>query len=498
MQDYKDEKKYYPTLVSEIQGIKDVDSFNKVKKIKVLPQKSQDILFSDQIVEFIYDVERRYYLQDEMTEEFSRTVRAYFLREITLEGFVQKVSQICKISAEEANRLLQSINNIVVNKEGKQKQQNVVKLKFSEIINKYPKILNQIITNKVIITKPFLQPLKPTIKNWIMVYEKILGVSIHTMIERGDFVFRAEATKGLDEGDRKKLLALFKARDEDGELFVNTDDVEVAFEYVEKSNITKKRSDRSKPVITPNPEIENNLNEIQIENHFQKGLQQNNTKLKTTTHGGMMDMKKQGKIKGVQTTKQSIVNKDMSRPVATQIVNSGVYNDMKVVTEVVDTKNTKLNTRPVTVQNNNKIQNQALNVSPQIQIEDEVLNDLKKEIEKNRIEMGQIQNNGLQSNVAQPSLVDTKRHPTVSHKNKNIKIIKDTSTTNNIKTEIQPIITQNIQKKSNTTGTISFSSNHVMPAEKTHQNKVEKEKVVKQQVKHIKMKPMGYPHDLSE
>lgn len=487
---------------SEISDIFSDESTQLWDKFHQLPQKTQNLLKSDQIVEFIYDVERRYYLQDEMTEEFSRTVRAYFLREITLEGFVQKVSQICKTSAEEANRLLQSINNIVVNKEGEQKQQNVVKLKFSEIINKYPKILNQIITNKVIITKPFLQPLKPTIKNWIMVYEKILGVSIHTMIERGDFVFRAEATKGLDEGDRKKLLALFKARDEDGELFVNTDDVEVAFEYVEKSNITKKRSDMSRPVTTQSKSdvltsfegvqgatntgvklhqshstIKQEINEEQIENHFQKGLQQNNTKLKTTTHDGMMDMKKQGKIKGVQTTKQSIVNKDMSRPVATRAVNSGVRGDMKIMTGVVDTKNTKPNIRPVTVQNNNEIQNQAPNVSPQMQIEDGVLNDLKKEIEKNRTEMNQLQNPKV-NNIVQKS--SDRSRPIIT------------------KVNAKSNTPQKTQKKSNTTGTISFSSNHVMPAEKPNQKTAEKEKLVKQQVKHIEMKPMGHSHDLSE
>ncbi len=167
----------------------------------------------------------------------------------------------------------------------------------------------------------------------------------------------------------------------------------------------------------------------------------------------------------------------MSRPVATQIVNSGVYNDMKVVTEVVDTKNTKLNTRPVTVQNNNKIQNQALNVSPQIQIEDEVLNDLKKEIEKNRTEMNQLQNPKV-NNIVQKS--------------------SDRSRPITTKVNTKSNTPQKTHKKSSTTGTISFSSNHVMPAEKTNQNKTGKEKVVKQQVNHIKMKPMGYSHDLSE
>ncbi len=168
MQDYKDQKKYYPTLVSDIQGVSDKNGFERIQKIKALPQKTQDILFSDKIVDVIYDIERKYYLSDENTEEISRSIRQYFLREITQEGFIEKLIVSCNILNDEAIKLLHIINNTSTKKEQKQiKKINLDKNKFSIILEKYPKILEQKITNNKITNPKTGEQVQPTLKNWV-------------------------------------------------------------------------------------------------------------------------------------------------------------------------------------------------------------------------------------------------------------------------------------------------------------------------------------------
>jgi len=224
--------KYFPMLA----GVVDDDLFSEEENQKwerkhTLPQKTQDILTSNKIVDFIYGVEQRYHLQDAQTEEFSRTVRRYFFREITEAGFAQKISALCRISPDKALELLQAIKAIEP-KNTDENEVNYIQLPLSEAIKKYPQILKQIITSRNIITKPFLKPLKPTVKNWIMVYEKILDVSKHNTIERGEFVFRSKATQGLNKNERKILLILFKSRDEDYKLTIDIDSEKIVFENI--------------------------------------------------------------------------------------------------------------------------------------------------------------------------------------------------------------------------------------------------------------------------
>ncbi|PID51829.1 MAG: hypothetical protein CR972_05125 [Candidatus Moraniibacteriota bacterium] len=230
MEDFRDKKKYYPVLVSAQKDKKDTqeDIIKIQEKYRLLPQKAHNLLGCDNLISFIYGVEQRFRLQDEQTEEFSRLVRKYFFREVTEGDFVKRIAYLCKISPDEALKLLRAILTIKPETEKKQ-ERNIVKMTLKNALSSYPQILDQVITEQEIISKPFLKPLKPTVKNWIMVYEKLLGVSRHNALERGEFIFRSQVTKNISDEEEQKLSLLFKSRDEDNELVIDPEKKEIIF-----------------------------------------------------------------------------------------------------------------------------------------------------------------------------------------------------------------------------------------------------------------------------
>jgi hypothetical protein len=233
MNNYRDQKKYYPTMVSDIPGQKEIgEGFRRTQIIKNLPDSYKIILLSDDIVDFIYKIENKYGLNDLQTEDFSRLIRRYFFKEISENDFIYKISLLCDIRSEEAIQILRAILSITPqsSQEVKSKKKNLMHITLANAFSQFPAVKNQMISDKPIITKPFLQPLQPSIKNWIMVYEKILGANKHNAIERGEFVFRSEATRGLTPQERAELAGIFRSRDEDSLITVDMDQRKIVFD----------------------------------------------------------------------------------------------------------------------------------------------------------------------------------------------------------------------------------------------------------------------------
>lgn len=450
MQQYREKKKYYPMLVSMVSAQKDSgeEILQKKHKFQQLINDEKDKVTSDEIIDFIYRVEKKYHLQDVQTEDFSRTVREYFFGEITEGNFAKKVSEICNTTPEEALKLLSVIKSITPQNENEKKE--IIQLSLVKALEKYPKITGQIITSGSITTKPFLKPLKPTVKNWIIVYEKILGVSVHSMIERGEFVFRSDATKGLTEEERNILLILFKSRDENTVLNINPQEQKIIFiqKQKEKEQITQKNTE--------------NIKKEAVQSLKQKRIVKK-------------DAQNQGEIDSINDEIQS------NNPQLHKVVN-----DQKISTQEKKFANN--------VDKNTTIEQ----ISPEIQ----------SEITKNRIEMkknpkkvsnenvdsekigSQSYQSQKQNNIIETHEVDIQKQPLRSTDDLGVPIQKkdivNTSSViknenlNNVKNK------KNKQKKEVTQGNISFSSNHVMPSEKKKKN------IKKQQGIHLK--PIGYSH----
>ncbi len=203
-----------------------------------LPEKVQDILKSREIARYIFAIEQKYHLNDAQTEELSRSVRRYFFREVSEDAFVQHIAQVCGIPPQEGLRMLREIVNITPvpqrdeeeESEPQQPQRHLVPLPLEQALRQYPAIKDQTVTGVQIFMRSLPQPLRPSVKNWIMVYERVLGASKHTAIERGEFVFRAEPTRGLSQDDRQKLAMMLKSRDEGVPLTIDRDQRMIVFD----------------------------------------------------------------------------------------------------------------------------------------------------------------------------------------------------------------------------------------------------------------------------
>ncbi|MEA3322831.1 MAG: hypothetical protein U9Q12_01275 [Patescibacteria group bacterium] len=461
MKEYYNKKKYYPTLVSNIYGNKKQnEGYERVQKLHTLIQEVQNLLLSDEMVDFIYRVEKKYHLQDEQTEDFSRTVREYFFGEITEGGFAKKVSEICNITPEEALKLLSVIKTITPKEENEKGE--IIQLSLNDAISKYPKITGQIITSRNIITKPFLKPLKPTVKNWIIVYEKILGVDDHSMIERGEFVFRSDATKGLSEEERNTLLILFKSRDEKIKLNIDLQEQEIIF--------------------------------IQKQEEKKQIVQKNTENIKKDVVQGL----KTKKIQPKKEEQNIIQKKEEQIQYGMDSVNYEIQSKNPQLHKVVNDQ--KINAQEEKIQNNED-ENKIIEQIPQ---------EVQKEITKNRIEMKGTQkkkvNEGLnKEDVGSQSYQTQKQDDVIKISEEKIqknpsRVVEDLGipaqiqdTINNTDNIIQKENFDNSEKKSKkvekkdiTQGKVSFSSNHVMPAEKKQKN------IQKQH--DVNLKPIGYSH----
>jgi len=496
--------KYFPMMA----GVEDVDFFSEKENLKwerkhALPQKTQNILTSNKIVDFIYGVEQRYHLQDSQTEEFSRTVRGYFFREITEGGFAQKISALCNISPDEALKLLRAINAIEPKIESEDNK-NYIQLSLNDAINKYPQILKQIITGKNITTKPFLKPLKPTVKNWIMVYEKILDVSKHNTIERGEFVFRSQATKGLNEDERKMLLILFKSRDEDEKLTIDIDSGKIVFENITKQEVNSVQNAGIRPV--HNISKQNNPTQIVSVPKKQKAQQstinqqknsrsRENDNVDTSTNPQLQklqDINKQmvDEMNVVQDTdihpvhnisKQSNnTNKELPVDVQEEILKNKkeMGKDSESIRDVEKDINDKKKPKKI----GSAVFNSDVNKST-------YKNKTQSEINKNKLTQGE-ELLKEKSQIKKQTRKQTRKQSSIG-----APLQKDDLNREKLVEELKPKLVQEKVKqkkeKKKEKGKISFSSNHVMPVEKNKR----KEKLQQQNTYNsFNMKPMGQTH----
>lgn len=297
MINFRDLQKYYPSLVPDNHDESDFNVFLKrVEKMHSLPKNIQDILYSEKIVELIYSIEVQYRLSDQKTEEISRLIRKMFLGDITEQIFVKKLSDICGIQLNDAVQILRKILAITPNDAIEEKPKNIKKMTLAVAMTQFPSIKDQLISDKPIITKPFLQPLQPSIKNWIMVYEKILGVSKHDTIERGEFVFRSEATRNMDHEAREQLAVILKSRDEDVEVSVDMDQKKIIFNADDVDRRVNTTQEKTEVTMTPTGQF------------TQRSV--NNTNAKNDVFNGVNPRTFQGVVSATQKQQSTPHNKN--------------------------------------------------------------------------------------------------------------------------------------------------------------------------------------------
>lgn len=112
--------------------------------------------------------------------------------------------------------------------------------------------LNQNLTGTPIRITDFDQPVRPTIKNWLVDYVKLKGAGHHESLERSDYLFNSPNTKGLPEEERALVSAILNAYDNDSPLPINAQDNTILLRPVPRGDLPADKEFYAAPLTAPN------------------------------------------------------------------------------------------------------------------------------------------------------------------------------------------------------------------------------------------------------
>ena len=104
-----------------------------------------------------------------------------------------------------------------------------VSLPLLKALGKFEKLGGQQVTNSKSVVKGQNDPVRPTIFNWLRAYRDELGVGAHDSVTRGQFLFHSLNGKGLSSDERDQVGMLLKSIDENSPLTIDAGRQEVVF-----------------------------------------------------------------------------------------------------------------------------------------------------------------------------------------------------------------------------------------------------------------------------
>ena len=140
--------------------------------------------------------------------------------------FIPKARELSLIADARQNASLSSISRSVPTE---QKAVDRVEISLMQALGKFEKLGGQQVTNSKIVVKGQNDPVRPTIFNWLRAYRDELGVGAHDAVARGQFLFHSLNGKGLTAGERDQVGMLLKSLDENMPLTIDAGRQEVIF-----------------------------------------------------------------------------------------------------------------------------------------------------------------------------------------------------------------------------------------------------------------------------
>lgn len=103
------------------------------------------------------------------------------------------------------------------------------KLSLLSALGKYEKLGSQQVTNSKITIKGQNDPVRPTIFNWLRAYRDDLGVGAHDSVVRGQFLFQSVNGKLLSADEREQVGLLLRSLDDNTPITIDAGRQEVVF-----------------------------------------------------------------------------------------------------------------------------------------------------------------------------------------------------------------------------------------------------------------------------
>ena len=246
---------FYPMLVSSEKGA--VDSGEAAvlrwKKFKTLPEKSREILLSEEVPRVIKSISDNLKLASQQTEEISRLIRNVFFGNIKRENIASELAQKIEINEQQAQDIEQEIKNKIFllspQKHSLSKQNaSIIKISIFQALKKYPGVGEQLITANRIRIGNNPEPIKPSVRNWIMDYRHTKGDDVYEDLERGNYLFHGKNTSKLTFPERQKLSLILKSLDNNTLLSIDTRRRQIIFPQTKIAAEQKMSSAEKQPV----------------------------------------------------------------------------------------------------------------------------------------------------------------------------------------------------------------------------------------------------------
>ncbi|NCU41396.1 MAG: hypothetical protein EOM19_01565 [Candidatus Moranbacteria bacterium] len=240
------DSEYFPMLVSDTYPQEDTRDtiLARWALFDALEQKYKDILIDPQTPDRIFLFAKKYSLSKEQSALISLLIRYYALQSLSETSLKNTLITNFPSQSREIYFFITTFFQYTPSKKeiphevptvSKSSSPTVYK-NFSQALSIYPRIGQQLVTSEDIVIRGSQEPVRPSVKNWITLYQQEMGPAPHEAFERSNFLFHNKNVLNLSPRDREKITHLLTSLDENIPLPLNIQSQEILWEKLKNSS----------------------------------------------------------------------------------------------------------------------------------------------------------------------------------------------------------------------------------------------------------------------
>lgn len=217
------------------------------KKYLALPQIKQDILTDSQMPQRIQRLQMQFRIDENTVGGISLFIRKIFFGELSLSEAEAKIGAMLMQSGggdpNQAREITEFIEKEILTIQPKPQAEEAEETEYEEekqkaamtnlpllqALSKYEQLGQQVITSEKIKLKTQIEPVRPSLINWLKYYRDELGIGQHSSVERGEFLFRSENGRKLSGEERERISLVLKSVEEHLPIAIDTQRQEIIF-----------------------------------------------------------------------------------------------------------------------------------------------------------------------------------------------------------------------------------------------------------------------------
>ncbi len=199
------------------------------EKLRKLPSEKHDIVVSTELPQHLLILKEKLQLEDKAIGCISLVIRKIFLEELDFPGAEAKIASMflatkvgdpnhAKAIVEFIQKEILTIKpvKVIVPEEvlPGEPLTKTVRRPLLKAMSEYKHLSEQMLTEEKIKLKGSMEPVRPSLGNWLKSYREELGVGVHEPVQRGNFLFQSQNGKHLSNEDRARMNLVLKSIEE--------------------------------------------------------------------------------------------------------------------------------------------------------------------------------------------------------------------------------------------------------------------------------------------